>query len=374
MFPLPIRYFLGIFALWPGNNNNFLFYFFTLLSIISLTSQFWHVTIVYDNLELLSMNISNIVMILTSFLKIAILWKKRRYVKDVLIEMIDDLCQIKKHEELIVMKNHVKFSRTFSINAFIIYNFTIIMFIFTPLQTYYFGKSVENRFFPLLAKFPFSYKFSPVYEIIYFLQAIFLLLVASIYSISDSSYAAMVLHAATKLEIIRFELDNFFNKALKSEKKLSIKVLIEKHYKAIQFAKRVDDIFSGQLFLYFILLTLQFCFNGFIYLTTLSDNKSINMLLKDTFVSMSALVELGIYCLLGEYLLSKCFLIAECAYFIPWYELQCSDAKIIMMFIKRAQKPLTITAGKFITVSHFTFVNVLKTSLSYLSVLRAARN
>lgn len=78
MFPFPIRYFLGIFALWPGNNNNFLFYFFTLLSIISLTSQFWHVTIVYDNLELLSMNISNIVMILTSFLKIAILWKKRR--------------------------------------------------------------------------------------------------------------------------------------------------------------------------------------------------------------------------------------------------------------------------------------------------------
>ncbi|XP_051155061.1 odorant receptor 4-like [Leptopilina boulardi] len=88
---------------------------------------------------------------------------------------------------------------------------------------------------------------------------------------------------------------------------------------------------------------------------------------------MCVLTELCIYCVLGEYLQSKSFLIAESVYFIPWYELKYSETKIIMMFIQRAQKPITITAGKMFTVSHFTFMNIIKTSVSYLSVLRAAR-
>ncbi|XP_043482421.1 uncharacterized protein LOC122511327 [Leptopilina heterotoma] len=104
----------------------------------------------------------------------------------------------------------------------------------------------------------------------------------------------------------------------------------------------------------------------------MSEN-NINMLMKGTFISICVLIELSIYCALGEYLQSKSFLIAEAAYFIPWYELQCSEAKIIMLIIQRSQKPMTITAGKIFSASHSTLLNIIKTSLTYLSVLRASR-
>ncbi|XP_051153975.1 uncharacterized protein LOC127277152, partial [Leptopilina boulardi] len=247
-----MKYFLQFFALWPGHNNNFFFHFYALLSITSLIFQFYNVSDVFDNLELLSMNISNIIMILAIFLKTAISWRKRRYMKNVLIKMMDDWYQIKNPEQLIIMKNHVKFSHTFFVNAFIAYNFTILLFPIFALRIY-FTESVENRLLPLLAKFPFSNKTSPIYEIIYILQAILLIFAGNAFVVLDTSYAAMILHAVSKLEIIRFELENFVNNILKSEKKSTVKVLFEKYHEVTKFVNRIDEIFSLQLFFYFIL-------------------------------------------------------------------------------------------------------------------------
>lgn len=78
MFPLPMQYILRLFGIWPGYKNNVFFFIFVLTCTINLVSQFWNVTTVYNNLELLSINISNIIMVLTVFTRIVIFWMKRR--------------------------------------------------------------------------------------------------------------------------------------------------------------------------------------------------------------------------------------------------------------------------------------------------------
>lgn len=113
--------------------------------------------------------------------------------KEVLVEMMNDWCQIKKPEQLLVMKNHVQFSHKFFVCTLVMYNFTILMFPIVALQTYFTESNVENRRLPLLVKFPFPIKKSPFYEIIYISQAILLILVGNIYVVLDSSYAAMVI-------------------------------------------------------------------------------------------------------------------------------------------------------------------------------------
>lgn len=95
-----------------------------------------------------------------------------------------------------------------------------------------------------------------------------------------------VLHASTKAEILRLELDCFLNNILKSEKKFSINVFIEKHRRTIQFSKKVGNIYSGQLFLHFVFATLQVCFQGFIYLMVIFSIFIIQSFLSLVIVSL----------------------------------------------------------------------------------------
>lgn len=120
-----------------------------------------------------------------------------RYMKDVLVEMMDDWCKLKNPKEFKIMKNHVQFSHKFFVCTLVMYNFTILMFPIVALQTY-FTEPVENRRLPLLVKFPFSTKNSPIYETVYLSQAILLILVGNIYVVLDSSYAAMVIFKLMK--------------------------------------------------------------------------------------------------------------------------------------------------------------------------------
>lgn len=129
---------------------------------------------------------------ITNHQKIIIFSNMCRYVKDILIEMMDDWCKMKSPEELMVINNHVKFSHKFCFNAVIAYNLTILMFPTAALRTYFNG-SVENRLLPLMAIFPFSQKISPNYEILYFAQTVLLILAGNLYCVTDSSYVAMVI-------------------------------------------------------------------------------------------------------------------------------------------------------------------------------------
>lgn len=72
--------------------------------------------------------------------------------------------------------------------------------------------------------------------------------------------------------MLRLELDRFLNNdILRLEKKFTFKILIKKHRQTIQFSKKVEKIYSGQLFLHFGLATLQLCFQGFIYLMVIKN-------------------------------------------------------------------------------------------------------
>ena len=51
--------------------------------------------------------------------------------------------------------------------------------------------------------------------------------------------------------------------------------------------------------------------------------------------------------------------IADDAYLLPWYKLKPNVCKGIMMLIQRAQTPISLTAGKLIILSNFSFMQVM---------------
>ncbi|XP_018364914.1 PREDICTED: odorant receptor 30a-like [Trachymyrmex cornetzi] len=71
---------------------------------------------------------------------------------------------------------------------------------------------------------------------------------------------------------------------------------------------------------------------------------------------------LGFFIIIGK-------LIANAIYESLWYDIPSRQSKMIIFIIMRSQKRLAITAGKMMDMTFDTFTNVMKASVSYISVL-----
>ncbi|XP_033212451.1 uncharacterized protein LOC117170041 [Belonocnema kinseyi] len=133
----------------------------------------------------------------------------------------------------------------------------------------------------------------------------------------------------------------------------------------------MDQVYSDGLFCLFLYSTIEICLAGYTILKVL-ETKSESILKPGLYVLVVIFV-IGGFCAAGEYLKSKSVLIAEDAYFLPWYEFKPTVCKMVVVLIQRAQIPISITAGKFVILSNSSLFQLLKAALSYLSVLRTIR-
>ncbi|KAI4497870.1 hypothetical protein M0802_006986 [Mischocyttarus mexicanus] len=81
------------------------------------------------------------------------------------------------------------------------------------------------------------------------------------------------------------------------------------------------------------------------------------------------LVQLYLYCYVGDMLIVESSGIGTSVYESQWCNLLAKDARNILFVMHRSSIPLCLTAGKFGTFSMEMFSNILKTSIGYLSVL-----
>lgn len=96
------------------------------------------------------------------------------------------------------------------------------------------------------------------------------------------------------------------------------------------------------------------------YVTMLISTNSISFMITETLI----------YGYASDYLLTQSESIVQAVYSSAWYDLEASVKKDIVFVMMRARIPLYITAGKFFFITRNTIVQLLKTSASYLSVLR----
>ena len=101
---------------------------------------------------------------------------------------------------------------------------------------------------------------------------------------------------------------------------------------------------------------------------------NIVMVIKTFIVLSTLMVQLFAYSYVGEYLRRQMEGIADSMYFCNWYDIPRSVAKDIIYVIMRAQEPVFLRAGQFLVVNMETYTSIIKTSMSYLSVLRVMVN
>lgn len=96
--------------------------------------------------------------------------------------------------------------------------------------------------------------------------------------------------------------------------------------------------------------------------------------MKSFFAVELLLVQLFLYCYVGEKLSSKIMKLSFATYQSSWYNLPKNLSQDLYFILMIAEKPFTLTAGKMLTINMKTFTSIVKATVSYFSVLRLMFN
>ncbi|XP_076235923.1 odorant receptor 47a-like [Calliopsis andreniformis] len=121
----------------------------------------------------------------------------------------------------------------------------------------------------------------------------------------------------------------------------------------------------------FLCNTIIICSIGFVIIVSFNTDQNFKIMLKICFFYIAITLEAFIFSFAGEYLTNKTTSINFAAYDSLWYYFEPTETRAILLLMVRSQKRLTVTTGKFGDLSLESFANMLKASVSYMSVLYA---
>jgi len=111
------------------------------------------------------------------------------------------------------------------------------------------------------------------------------------------------------------------------------------------------------------------CFSGFQFILALKS-QDVVMITKTATVMSALLLQLFFYSFVGDYLKCQMEDTAHSIYLCNWYCFPLKLMRNVSFVIMRSQHPVQLLASKFLVVNIETYMSILKSSLSYLSVLR----
>lgn len=94
------------------------------------------------------------------------------------------------------------------------------------------------------------------------------------------------------------------------------------------------------------------------------------MIGKSLMVQIIFLTQLTLYSFIGNYLKSEMEEVGLSVYQSAWYHFPKKLTKNIIFILTQTKYPVMLQAGNYIVINLITYVSILRTSFSYLSVLR----
>lgn len=145
--------------------------------------------------------------------------------------------------------------------------------------------------------------------------------------------------------------------------------LIKRHGYLLKLGKMLNDTISSVLAIQLLTSCILICTCGFQFILAL-EVRNVMMVVKTIAVLNALMVQLFAYSYVGDYLKCQMNDIGYSIYDCSWYKLPANVAKDIIVTILKSHEPVHLMAGKFFVVNLENFMSILKTSISYLSVLR----
>ncbi|XP_051153878.1 odorant receptor 9a-like [Leptopilina boulardi] len=193
----------------------------------------------------------------------------------------------------------------------------------------------------------------------------------------DGIFRAFIYHACGQMEILGFKMKNIvkidYNMDISDERNVQreIKFCIQKHKSVVMFVNQINDCFSTSYFMGLGFNMIMISFTGVQLIMKLDDPSETFAILSYTMSQILRLFSLTLPC---QRLIDQSTLLSLNIYNSYWYNLSLESKNLLKIIMLRCMKPCTFTAGKLYTFSMSNFGVVVKTSISYFTVLLSLRN
>ncbi|KAF3420952.1 hypothetical protein E2986_13856 [Frieseomelitta varia] len=199
------------------------------------------------------------------------------------------------------------------------------------------------------------------------LQAMHIFVNAVAHCANDGLFFSLTMHLCGQFEILKMNFAKFEIGELGGEKKL--RILVKRHCQLAVLANDLEQTFNMIVLIQLLMSALLICVDGFVFLACLGTGDNVGAL-KSVVLMVTLLIQLYLYAYAGDALESRTEEIAQAVYQSLWYRSRGRAARDLVLIINRGNLSCHLTAGKFLSMNIFTFKEILKTSASYLSVLK----
>nr|XP_033337637.1 uncharacterized protein LOC117226939 [Megalopta genalis] len=175
---------------------------------------------------------------------------------------------------------------------------------------------------------PFDTNASPVYELVVTEQILHMISTSVAFGTFGSLLLMVTLHVGCHVDVLCNRLSD--SSLIDKEE---IRCLIIRQQEITMFVKKLEQLF--------------------------------------TYIALAQLLSNTILSCCTGYLIVSSNMIAETAYGIPWYNLDPTVTRQLVLLILRAHNGLPLTFGKFSKLNLENFTGMMKASASYISVLLA---
>ncbi|XP_050445546.1 odorant receptor 13a-like [Cataglyphis hispanica] len=194
----------------------------------------------------------------------------------------------------------------------------------------------------------------------------------------DGFYYTIIQHACGMFSIIGNMLENIGKnddanfhlevKKIKDDNYNMALNCLRRHLRVLEFAKLIESIFTN---LFLLSVNMNILGGSLCGIQVIMNLNSAGNIATPLSVYFAQLAHLFLQFWQGQFLLNSSDVPYESICRGRWYCTSQKCKKILLLIMCRTMSPCKITAGKIMTLSIETFSVVLKTSMSYFTVLRS---
>ncbi|XP_033303004.1 odorant receptor 4-like [Bombus bifarius] len=301
--------------------------------------------------DLVIENLSTNITVMVSLMKTLTVWINGIPLKSLLRYMANDWDAVTNNIERETMVNTARITRKITIGSTLMVNIVILAFVPARLS------SMKNNDITLFLRgyYPYNTSISPNFELTMIGQYVAAIYAANTYTTVDTLVVLLIFHVCGQLSILRQDLgkiDSYDKKNIE----MKMQKIVEKHEYINRFAGRIENSFNMMLLFQMLSCTIQICSQFYQVMMSLGENTMEDMIFQISFLLIYVfyvMLQLFLYCYMGEKLAAESTEIANIAYGTKWYNLPPKNARWLVIIMCRAtSSPLQITAGRFCS---FTF-------------------
>ncbi|XP_026826827.1 odorant receptor 49b-like isoform X1 [Ooceraea biroi] len=376
---------LEMIGLWPKpekirrdelKRNLYVFVVLLMLVIVGLFPCTLSLLRIQQNFTLIIEQLQFLLPLVTCVIRLVIFWWKKEAVISIMNMIVEDWLNSKNIQEKNIMITWAQKPRKIIMIAYSIMGISYACVVVLPvlgISVTYTGNITDiNKILPLQGFFIYDATKTPLYILTYIAQVITFFFAVMAYTGIDNFLGLLVFHICGQMEILmaRFsclsKLTKFRN---------GLESCVRNHIRLLRAIAIIEDTYNKILLALFLYFGLLFAFFGFLLISLIEESYvSITRILYLVSNLINMIVHMVLYCAVGEILVSQCDKVYYAICDQEWYLLDPRNAKDLIFLMIRTRISSYITAGKIFPMTMATFCNLVKTSVSYVSVMVTIKN